>query len=85
MQLNEKAAAIEAILFASGEAVDAERISDAAEVDITDVPKLINLLTQRYNDSKGALEIVKLGSKYQMCTKKEYSEYIKSAMESKKQ
>ena len=85
MQLNEKAAAVEAILFASGEAIDTEKIAEAAEVESADIPKLIGLLERRYSDSKSAIEIVKLGNKYQMCTKKEYSEYIKSAMESKKQ
>ena len=85
MQLNEKAAAVEAILFASGEPVDEERIAESAEIDKTDVASLIQKLNERYSDNSSALNIVHLGSKYQMCTKKEYAEYIKSAMESKKQ
>ena len=85
MQLNDKAAAVEAILFASGDPMDTERIADAAGIENSDVPRLIKILSDRYLDNHSAIEIVKLGTKYQMCTRKEYSEYIKSAMESKKQ
>lgn len=85
MQLNEKAAAVEAILFASGEPVDEMRIAEAANLEKTDVINIIKILNDRYNDTSSALNIIHLGSKFQMCTKKEYSEYIKSAMESKRQ
>ena len=85
MQLNEKAAAVEAILFASGEPVDESRIAEAAAIEKNDVAGLIKLLNERYSDSGSALNIIHLGSRYQMCTRKEYGEYIKAAMESKKQ
>lgn len=85
MQLNEKLAAVEAILFASGEPVDEARIAESAEIDKMDVESLIQKLNDRYSDNISALNIVHLGNKYQMCTRKEYAEYIKSAMESKKQ
>lgn len=85
MQLNEKAAAVEAILFASGEPVDEMRIAEAASLEKSDVTAIIKILSDRYSDTSSALKIVHLGNKYQMCTKKEYAEYIKSAMESKKQ
>ena len=82
MQLNEKTAAVEAILFASGEPIDEEKIAESAGIEINDVTVIIKSLNQRYNDMTSALNIVHLGSKYQMCTRKEYSEYIKAAMES---
>ena len=63
MQLNEKAAAVEAILFASGEPVDEERIAESAEIDKTDVASLIQKLNERYSDNSSALNIVHLGSK----------------------
>ena len=85
MQLNEKAAAIEAILFASGEPVEENRIADAAEIEKNDVESLIKLLNERYNDNESALEIVRLGAKYQMCTRKKYADNIRAVMESKKQ
>lgn len=85
MQLNDKAAAVEAILFASGEPVDESRIAEAAHIEKSDVSAIIKVLNQRYSDNTSALNIISLGSRYQMCTRKEYAEYIKAAMESKKQ
>ncbi len=85
MQLNEKTSAVEAILFASGEPVDEVRIIEAAGIEKNDLSGIIKALNDRYTDSGSAINIIHLGNKYQMCTKKEYSEYIKAAMESKKQ
>ncbi|MGN1481527.1 SMC-Scp complex subunit ScpB [Porcipelethomonas sp.] len=85
MQLNEKLGAVEAILFASGEPVDEHRISEAAGVDKNSISGLVKALNDRYRDSESALNIVRLGNGYQMCTKKEYAEYIRAAMEYKKQ
>ena len=85
MQLNDKAAIVEAILFASGEPVEEVRIAEAAQLEKSDVVTVVKILNERYTDNSSALNIIKLGSKYQMCTRKEYAEYIKAAMESKKQ
>lgn len=85
MQLNEKAAAIEAILFASGEPVEEGRIAEAADIEKNDVEKLVKLLNDRYNDAESALEIIRLSDKYQMCTRKRFADNIRAVMESKKQ
>ena len=85
MQLNEKIGAIEAILFSSGEPVEEFRLAESAEVNKTELPALIKTLNQRYLDNDSGIEILKLGAKYQMCTRKKYAVYVKIAMESKKQ
>ena len=85
MQLNEKIGAIEAILFSSGEPVEEFRLAESAEVKKTELPALIKTLNQRYLDNDSGIEILKLGAKYQMCTRKKYAVYVKTAMESKKQ
>ena len=85
MQLNEKASAVEAILFASGEPVDELRIAEAAQVNNYDVEELIKILNEHYFNTCSALNITHLGNKYQLCTRREYADYIKAAMESKKQ
>lgn len=72
-------------MFASGEPVDEARIAEAAEIDKNDISGIIKTLKERYSDNGSAIDIIRLGNKYQMCTRKEYSEYIKAAMESKKQ
>ncbi len=85
MQLNKIAAAVEAILFAYGDAVEDNRIAEAAGIDKSDVERIIRLLNERYNDNESAIEIIRLGNRYQMCTRKEYADNIRTVMESKKQ
>lgn len=85
MQLNEKIGAIEAILFSSGEPVDEFRLSEAANLERTELTSLIKTLNERYSDSESGIEILKLGAKYQMCTRKKYAVQVKNAMESRKQ
>lgn len=85
MQLNEKIGAIEAILFSSGEPVEEFRLSESVGVNKSELLTLIKNLNERYSDNDSGIEILKLGAKYQMCTRKKYSEYVKTAMESKKQ
>ena len=85
MQFNEKLGAVEAILFASGEPVDESRISEAAGIDKSIVSSMIKTLNNRYSDNQSAINIIHIGNSNQMFTKKEYAEYIKAALEYKKQ
>lgn len=85
MRLNEKIGAIEAILFSSGEPVEEFRLAESAGVNSSELSSLIKTLNDRYTDNESGIEILKLGAKYQMCTRKKYAEYVKTAMESKKQ
>lgn len=85
MQLTEKAAAVEAILFASGDAVEEMRIAEAAKIEKADVSRLVKILNDRYDENLSALTVIHVDSKYQMCTRKEYADYIKAAMESRRQ
>ena len=85
LQLNEKIGAVEAILFASGEPVEEKRISEAAALDKGSIAGIVKTLNNRYDDNGSALKIVRLGTSYQMCTREEYAEYIRSAIEYKKQ
>ena len=85
MQLTEKLGIIEAILFASGEPVDELRLSEAAGISRSDISAMIKTLNERYSDNESGIEILKLSGRYQMCTRKKYAEYVRQAMENKKQ
>ena len=74
MQINEKTAVIEAILFASGDPVELDRIAEAADVERDTVVKLITLLKDRYEETGSALEILKLGDSYQIATAEKYAD-----------
>ncbi|MCD7891954.1 MAG: SMC-Scp complex subunit ScpB [Ruminococcus sp.] len=84
MEIKEQLGAIEAILFASGEPVEIYRLSQASDVETGNIPAMINLLNDRYNDCGSGICIKKLESSYQMCTRAEFAPQIKLALETKK-
>ena len=84
MHLDEKISIVEAIIFASGDCIDADRIAEAAQIEYEVVDKLVKLLNDRYESSNSALRILKLDDGYQMSTKREFAPFVKTALETKK-
>ncbi len=85
MKINKQLAVVEAVLFASGEPVEAGRLAAASEIeDINALTEVINLLRDRYEENESALKILKLGDAYQLAASEEYYGYIRSALENKK-
>ena len=72
---------IEAVLFASGEPVEAERIAQALEAEPPVVRSLIQRIRERYLDQRSPLDIVELGGAYQMCTLPQYAPDIRAALD----
>ena len=85
MNYNESLCIIEALLFASGEPISLERLSEASGIEPETVPKLIDQLERRYNVSESAIKVLRLENSYQLATREEYAPYIKRAMENKRQ
>ena len=84
MEIKEKLGAIEAILFASGEPIEIYRLSEASGVDMGTLPSMIKLLNDRYDDCGSGITIKKLDSSYQMCTREDFAEQIRAALETKR-
>lgn len=76
MKLKDAEAIIEGILFAAGEPVDVERISNILDIDIKSTRALLTALSDKYDEGHRGLRIIRLEDSYQMCTRGEYSEYI---------
>lgn len=84
MEVKEKLGAIEAVLFAGGEAVETVRIAQACGIDAGTVPAMIELLNERYNDYGSGLCIKKLDGSFQMCTREKFASQIREALETKR-
>ena len=84
MGIKDRLGAIEAILFASGEPIEIYRLSEASGVDAGTLPSMIRLLNERYDDCGSGICIKKLDSSYQMCTREEYAEQVRAALETKR-
>lgn len=81
---NEKAA-IEAILFAMGDAVSLEKLAQAVELDCLAAKELVQELMAEYENENRGIQIIELDGAYQMCTKSQMYEYlIKAAKQPKK-
>lgn len=85
VEIRQAEAAIEAILFTMGDAVEAESIARAIEQDVPTTEKLLHHMMERFRGEDRGLQIIELDHSYQMCTKKEYCEYlIRLAMQPRK-
>ena len=85
MNYNESICIIEARLFASGEPISLDRLSEASGIEPETVVKLIDRLERKYNVSDSAIRVLRLENSYQLSTREEYAPYIKRAMENKRQ
>ncbi len=67
---------IEAILFASGRVVKIEELIRIVELSKEEIMGIIELLKEEYEKRNSAIEIITVNDGYQMCTKKEYYEFL---------
>lgn len=84
MKLNEGVSVIEAILFAHGDPIEAEKICEAAGIEEDTLVKLIQLLSDRYESTSSSLTVLKLGNCYQLAVRAEFSDHVRAALETKK-
>jgi len=85
MKLNDGIAIIEALLFVHGDPITPEKLSEASGIDLETTVKLIDQLERRYNVQESGLQIIRLNDGFQITTRPEYSGYIKSALETRRQ
>lgn len=81
MELRKLRSSIEAILFASGEPISIDRLSDVLGVEKETIAKTITTINDKYEEQNSAIIILKLENKYQMCTRGEYAEIISKALD----
>ena len=74
MEIQKMKSIIEAILFAAGRIVDEEELVLALEEDKKQIEEIIKSMQEEYK-TRG-IEIIKVNNGYQLCSKKEYYEYI---------
>ena len=76
--------AIEAILFAAGERIDAARLAMALETDEADVIAAADALADVYAFERRGIRILKLEKGYQMVSSGEMADYVTRALETRK-
>ena len=84
MTNEEMRAAIEAILFASGEPLEIIRIAEALETDVETVRAYLFEIGASLDSRGSGICLLKLGDKYQLCSRKEYAPLIRAVLDLKK-
>ena len=81
MEIKQYQAAIEAIVFAGGEPVGATRLAQVLELNEETVIRIADDWMHDFNARGGGVMAVKLDDAYQLCTRKEYAAYVRTAMD----
>ena len=84
MNKQQTIAALEAVLFASGDPISIDRLSQTFEIKPEEVENYINALEKRYTESNSGIYVVRLENTYQLVSREEFAPYIKKAFDIKR-
>ncbi len=76
MEIEKIKAIIEAILFAAGRQVTIKELMISLEMPKDDIENIIVSMQEDYKMKNKGIEIIKVEDSYQLCTKKEFYEYL---------
>ena len=83
-EMKEIEAAVEGILFASGEPVAVDRICVALNMDRPTVELVLQRLQDYYSYERRGIRLLKMEDSYQLCSAPEYGDQIRKAFEIRK-
>ena len=84
METYDIVAAIEGILFASGEAVAVKRLSQILEIDDKATEYAIEKLSVHYNEGMRGIRLVRVEDGVQLCSAPEYADVIRRVLEKRR-
>ena len=76
MDIEKAEAIIEAMLFSTGSIITIKDIMNAVELGASDIEKIMQKMKSKYDEQSSGIELIKIDDGYQLCTKKEYYDYI---------
>lgn len=84
LDIKELEAAVEGILFASGEPVHIERICIALELDRPTAEQVLQRLGDYYSYERRGIRLLRMEDSYQLCSSPDYADTIRKAFEIRK-
>lgn len=84
MDLKTYKAAVEAVLFAYGEPVSAARIADVLSIEGAVVERLLLAIKDDLEADDRGLVLLTLEDRWQLSTKSEFGEYVRAAMDNRR-
>ena len=76
MEIDKIKSIMEAMLFACGRPVEIKEFMVNLELTAEDVEGILQNMKAEFESQNRGIEIIKVDNAYQLCTKKEYYEYI---------
>ena len=76
MEIEKSKAIIEAILYSAGREVKMTELVSALELGTNEIANIIESMKEDYKNLNRGIEIIEIEGSYQLCTKKEYFDYI---------
>ena len=83
-EMKEIEAAVEGILFASGEPVGIDRVCVALDLDKSTAELVLQRLQDSYSYERRGIRLLKMEDSYQLCSAPEYGDQIRKAFEIRK-
>lgn len=84
MDLNQAKAALEAVLFAHGEPLTAERIASILEIEEPLVDRLLLALKDECEEAHRGVQLIRLENAWQLATKPDCGEAVKRALDTRR-
>ena len=84
MELEFACAALEAVLFAAGEPMETDRLAEALGMTPAEVESAAQTLTVSLEAQRSGLQLLQLGSSWQLTTRADFAEQIRAALEVKR-
>lgn len=84
MNSEELLSTFEAVLFASGDPISIDRLSEIFEISPEKSEEIALKLENKLEKNNSGIKLLKLENKFQLATRTEYAEYIKKAFDIKR-
>lgn len=85
MDLTELEGIIESVLFACGEPVSVYRLCELSGADKTTVTAVLARIGDRIAEHMRGITLLRLEDKYQLCTREQFGEYVRRALDHRRQ
>jgi len=84
MEITQAQAAIEAVLFASGDPVSVDKLAEVLEMDKPTLVKLLGMMAEKRQQEESGLCIARMDDTYQLCTKERFAPQIRGVLEQRR-
>ena len=76
MEIEKIKSIIEAILFSAGTVVETKKLMSILELSSEDIDNIMQNMKNEFDEQNRGIEIIKVDNGYQLCSRKEYYDYI---------